>query len=211
MKQVHFTLYGKGGTGKSLAASLIAQYMRYRNHQVVFEKAISPIKQEGNYDYLFNRIVEEDKNFVIDNDPCEFLLLRRYILEADLIGLISQHGKQVVMHVVLTNDPETHSHLELMLAQMPEQVRVVVWLNEFYSEFSDFEQTAVYLKHKDRINQLVLLEKQNTSLSGKDLEKMLAARLTFEEVNVSPDFGILEKYRLHRVKEGVFRQLEEVV
>lgn len=211
MKQAHFTVYGKGGIGRSLAASLIAQYMRYRNHEVVFEKAVSSPKEEGNYDYLFNRIVEEDKNFIIDNDSCEFLLLKRYILECDLIGLISQHGKQVVMHVVLTNDPVTHSYLELMLSQMPGQVRVVVWLNEFYSEFADFEQTDIFLKNKDRIHQLILLEKHNARLVGEDMEKMLAARLTFDEVNVSPDFGILEKYRLHRVKEGVFRQLEEIV
>lgn len=211
MKQAHFTLYGKGGTGKSLAASLIAQYMRYRNHPVIFAKAISYPKQEGNFDYLFNRVVEEDTNFVIDNDTSEFLLLRRYILECELIDLICQHGKQVVMHVVLTDDPATHSHLELMLSQMPEQVRVVVWLNEFYSEFSDFEKTDVYLRNKDRIHQLILLEKQNVSLVSEDMEKMLAARLTFNEVSVSPNFGILEKYRLHRVKEGVFRQLEEIV
>lgn len=210
MKQVHFTLYGKGGTGKSLAASLIAQYMRYRNYKVVFAKAISDPKQEGNYDYLFNRIVEDDTNFVIDNDTSEFLLLRRYILECELIDLISRHGKQVVMHVVLTSDPATHSHLELMLSQIPEKVRVVVWLNEFCSEFADFEQTDAYLKNRDRIHQIVLLEKQNPRLAGKDLEKMLTAKLTFAEVNVSPDFGILEKYRLHRVKEGVFRQLEEI-
>jgi hypothetical protein len=115
------------------------------------------------------------------------------------------------MHVVLTNDPETHSYLKLMLSQMPEQVRVVVWLNEFYGEFADFEQTDVYLKNKDRIHQIVLLERHNPRLASRDMGKMLAANLTFGEVSVSPDFGILEKYRLHRVKEGVFRQLEEVV
>lgn len=211
MKQVHFTLYGKGGTGKSLAASLIAQYLRYRNHEVVFASAISHPGNEGNYDYLFNRIFEEDKNFIIDSDTAEFLLLKRYISEIDLVDLIFKHGRQVVMHVVLTDDTATHSYLELMLSQVPEQTRIVVWLNEFYSEFSDFEQTDVYLKNRDRIHGLVLLEKHNAPLVNANMEKMLSAGLTFDEVSVSPDFGVLERYRLHRVKEGVFRQLEEIV
>lgn len=208
MKQVHFML-GKGGTGKTLVASLIAQYMRYRNHEVDLVEATSLANDQGNYDYIFNYVLEANKNFVIDNDTSESLLLRQYILESDLIGLIYQYGKQVVMHVVLTDDPATHSHLELMLSQMPRQVLIVVWLNEFHSEFADFEQTDVYLKNKHRIQQLVLLE--NVRLGGRDLEKMLAARLTFAEASVSPVFCELEKRRLHRVKEGVFRQLEEVV
>lgn len=207
MKQVHFTLYGKGGVGKSLIASLVAQYL-----EVDVINVRQP-KDKSNFDELFNRIFEEDENFVIDSGPMTFFPLRQYILESDAINLISNHGKQVVMHTAITHDHGTHANLLMLVKDIPDTAKIVVWLNEVNGRIDGFEKTDTYLNSKDRIHGIVRLEwHQNSENTYRaDIQKMLVEKLTFYEVNSSPKFGIMERHRLHRVKDEIYRQLEAVV
>src|SRR5687768_8611733 len=203
MKQVHFTLYGKGGAGKSLIASLVAQYLG------VDVINVRQPKDESNFDELFNRIFEEKENLVIDSGPMTFLALRHYILESDAVNVIAKHGKQVVMHTVITHDPRTHTNFLMLVEDIPDTAKIVVWLNEVHGKIDGFEKTDTYLNNKDRIHGIVRLEghQQSESTYGADIRKMLTKELTFEEVNQSPDFGIMTKHRLNLVKEKIYRQI----
>lgn len=207
MKQVHFTMYGKGGVGKSLIASLVAQYL---GTDVI---NVRQPNDKSNFDEVFNRIFEENENFVIDSGPMTFFPLRHYMLESDAINLIANHGKQVVMHTAITHDRGTHTNLFMLFKDVPDTARIIVWLNEVNGKIEGFENTDVYLQNKDRIHGIVRLEGHQYSENTyrADIEKMLVEQLTFDEVNASLKFGIMEKHRLHRVKEEIYRQLEAVV
>lgn len=209
MKQVHFTMYGKGGVGKSLVASLVAQYLSCHGDPVEVINA-DYLMNECNFDRLFNHLLEVDEDFVVDSGPMSFISLRHYILESDVINLLSKHGKQVVMHGVISDDPHTHKNLSSLINEIPAPAKIIVWLNEFYKEIKGFEETAIYLANKERISGIVRLKSRRHSIFAADIEKMLVANLTFDEANVSPDFNIISKSRLSRVKEDIYRQLEEV-
>lgn len=239
MKQAHFTLQGKGGVGKSLISSLIAQYLRSKGEPVVvidtdpvnatisgyaaFDTQRLELMEGGslierNFDSLIERVIEEDSNFVIDNGAASFIPLSFYITENDAINLITESGKQVVIHTVITGGQairDTLAGFASLVEQMPEQARIVVWLNEFFgdivAEGKEFEEMKVYLNNKDRVHGIVRIARQTGSTFGKDIQLMLDSKLTFDEINGSADFGLMARSRLSRVKEAIFGQLKAVV
>ncbi|MDQ3018584.1 MAG: hypothetical protein M3Q64_01795 [bacterium] len=205
MKQVHFTLYGKGGAGKSFVANLIAQYLHDQAEPVADMKLSHDVE---NYDSFFDRIIEEDANFVVDNYATATFPLRHYISESDAYNLMAEHGKEVVMHIPITSNRESYEHFDRMLEQVPENIPVIVWLNEFYGKLEPFENSERYLKNKDRIRGVVHLAKQmSDEIYCSDLSEMFGAELTFNEANKSPDLGYFVRHRLNKIKESIFQQM----
>lgn len=239
VKQAHFVLQGKGGVGKSFIASLTAQYLRSRDEPVVvidtdpvnatlagykaFDVQRLELMKDGslierNFDALIERIVKEDTNFVVDNGAASFIPLSYYIGENDAIRVIGNHGKQVVIHTVITGGQamrDTFAGFTSLVRQMPEEARIIVWLNEFFGEIEAegkvFEEMKVYQNNQDRVHGIIRIARQTSSTFGKDIQLMLDSKLTFDEINKSEDFGLMSKSRLFRVREALFGQLGEVV
>lgn len=239
MKQVHFTLQGKGGVGKSFVSALITQYLRAQGEQVIaidtdpvnatlagykaFDTQRLELMEGGslverNFDQLIERVVEEDTNFVIDNGAASFIPLSYYIAENDAINLIGDNGKQVVIHTVITGGQairDTLAGFASLVEQMPGNAQIVVWLNEFFgdieAEGKTFEEMKVYQNNKDRVKGIVRIARQTGSTFGKDIQLMLDSKLTFDEVAQSPEFGLMAKSRLSQVRKGIFEQLAVVL
>lgn len=239
MKQVHFTLQGKGGVGKSLVSSFIAQYLRANNKPVTvvdtdpvnatlagykaFDTQRLELMEGGslierNFDALIERIIAEDTHFVIDNGAASFIPLSYYIAENDAINLIASHGKQVVIHTVITGGQamrDTLAGFASLVEQMPGETRIVVWLNAFFGDIEadgkTFGDMKAYLNNRDRIHGLVRIARQTGSTFGKDIQLMLDSKLTFDDVMASPDFGLMAKSRLTQVRKAIFDQLDTII
>lgn len=239
MKQVHFTLQGKGGVGKSFVSALLAQYLRAQGEPVTaidtdpvnatlagykaFDTQRLELMEGGslverNFDRLIERVVEDDTHFVIDNGAASFIPLSYYIAENDAINVIAAHNKQVVIHTVITGGQairDTLAGFASLVEQMPESTRIVVWLNEFFgdieAEGKAFEEMKVYERHRDRVHGLVRIPRQTGSTFGKDVQLMLDSKMTFDEVAESSDFGLMSKSRLAQVRKTIFDQLAAVL
>jgi len=239
MKKVHFTLQGKGGVGKSFASSLLTQFLHAKGEPVIpvdtdpvnatlagyeaFQTRRLELMEGGSlverhFDTLIENIVAEDSHFVIDNGAASFIPLSFYIAENDAINVIAQHGKQVVIHTVVTGGQamrDTLAGFAQLVEQLPPETRIVVWLNEFFgdieAEGKTFEQMKVYVANRDRVHGLVRIVRQTGSTFGKDVQLMLDSKLTFDEVAASPDFGLMSKSRLAQVKKAIFEQLDAVI
>lgn len=238
MKQVHFTLQGKGGVGKSLVASFIAQYLLSHNEPVEIFDA-DPVNPtlfgyeglkvnrldlmeghaivEEKFDALTLRIFEADSNFVIDNGASSFVALNNYMIENNIASMIADHGKQVVVHNVIAGGSaleETLTGFADIVEQMPEQVQIVVWLNEHFgkieAEGKAFNEMNIYTKNSDRVKGIVRLEKQSQTFASA-MEKMLTRKLLFSEINMSADFDLMQKSRLFRIKQDIYRRLDSVM
>lgn len=235
MKQVHFTLQGKGGVGKSFISAIMTQYLKSKNEEVIavdtdpvnatlagykaFNTQRLELMEGGslverNFDKLIEQIVVEDTNFVVDNGAASFIPLSYYIAENDAINLIGENGKQVIIHTVITGGQairDTLSGFASLVEQMPENVKIVVWLNEFFgdieAEGKTFEEMKVYQNNKDRVLGIVTIARQTGSTFGEDVKKMLDSKMTFEEVSQSSEFGLMSKSRLAKVKTAIFQQL----
>jgi len=239
MKKVHFTLQGKGGVGKSFVSSLITQYLTAQSEPVVavdtdpvnatlagyeaFNTQRLELMEGGslverNFDTLIERIVEDDSHFVIDNGAASFIPLSYYIAENDAINVISGHGKQVVIHTVITGGQamrDTLGGFAQLVEKLPDDARLVVWLNEFFGDIEadgkTFEQMRIYENNRDRVHGVVRIVRQTGSTFGKDVQLMLDSKLTFDEVAASPAFGLMSKSRLAQVKKAIFEQLAAVI
>lgn len=238
-RQVHFTLQGKGGVGKSFISSLLVQYLGGKglpvtavdtdpvNATLAGYKAFNTQRLElmengslieRNFDRLIEQVVEEDTNFVIDNGAASFIPLSYYIAENDAINLIGENGKQVIIHTVITGGQalrDTLGGFASLAEQMPGNAELVVWLNEFFgdieAEGKTFEEMKVYQNNKDRVRGIVRIARQTGSTFGEDVKLMLDSKLTFDEIKQSPDFGLMSKSRLSKVKTAIFEQLATII
>jgi hypothetical protein len=154
----------------------------------------------------------------VDNGASSFIPLNNYLIENNVVDLIAEHGKQVVIHTFIAGGAslmDTLSGFADLVEQMPEEVKIVVWLNEHKEKIvvdgKTFEELNVFLKNRDRVHGIIRMSKHNPATFGADMEKMLTASLTFDEVNMSLDFDLMKKNRLSRVKKDIYRQLEEVL
>lgn len=239
MKKVHFTLQGKGGVGKSFVSALVAQHLHDRGEAVTcidtdpvnatlagyqslnasrVELMDGSILNERKFDDMMERLLAEDANFVVDNGAASFLPLSNYLLENDAIRMISDSGKQVVIHTVVTGGQalvDTLRGFESLASQLPTSAELIVWLNEFFGDIEadgkPFEEMKVYQRHKERVSGLVRIHRQTSTTFGKDVQLMLDRKLTFAEVAADPEFGLMAKQRLVTVRRGLFDQLDSVL
>jgi hypothetical protein len=244
--QVHITLQGKGGVGKSMISSVISQYLMAKSAPARFvdtdpvnatlmgykslEAQRITLMPEGatsiderKFDELMEQIVSEDASFVIDNGASSFIALSNYIIENDAIAVMIESGKKVVIHTVVTGGQamrDTLRGFSQLASQLPEEARLIVWLNEYFGEISGkdndgnvkhFEEMTAYLNAKDKVEAIIRIPKQSSSTFGKDMELMLDQKMTFADVAASGEFGMMAKKRLDTIRDVIFKQLDNVI
>jgi CO dehydrogenase maturation factor len=199
---IHLTLQGKGGVGKSLIASILAQYLKEKGREVrcidtdpvnrTFAQygALAAdrlnLRDEHNrieqraFDSLMERfLMEESTTFVVDNGASTFLPLWHYLLENSALDYLRQNGRRVYVHTVITGGQALLDTLNGFheLAQTTEERNIVVWVNEYF---------------------------------GRDVEEMIAAKLTFNEAIGTAKLPVMAKQRLKIVQRDLFEQLDRV-
>ena len=238
MKQVHITLQGKGGIGKSYVTSLVAQNLIDRGEEVIcidtdpINATLSSFKafkaqridllqdnriKEGLFDDMMEQILNTDSHFVIDSGAASFIPLSNYLVQHDALGMIAEHGKQPVIHSVIAGGfalNNTLSDFAQMAEQMPETAQIIVWLNEHFGKIEfdgkTFEQSKAYQKHKERVTGILRLPRQNEDTFGQTIEQLIAERLTFTEALQSDIFRIMSKQRITMYRRGIYDQLATV-
>ncbi len=238
-KRVNMTLQGKGGVGKSIVSSLLAQYYMENNQPVVCYDtdavnatlsgyqalSVRPVElmagghlNARQFDVMMASILSEACHFVIDNGTSTFIPLLNYLIENQAVAMITEAGKQVMIHCVITGGqglPDTLNGFSQLASQLPESAPIMVWLNEYFGEIGAagqaFEEMTVYAQHSHRVAGIVRMPRVTASTFGKDLALILDRRLTFGEAQHSDQFGPMSRQRLAMVKRSFFDQLALVI
>lgn len=234
---VHLTLQGKGGVGKSKVSWWLAQYLSrngkppamidtdpvnstFSGYAALDVQRLELMADDNNidtrrFDTLMEQLLTADTDFVIDNGAATFVPLTSYLIENDAISMIGNAGRQVVVHIVIAGSSmllDTLAGLKSLAEQLPDEAKIVVWLNEFQGPIQhdgkDFENMQVYDRFKDRISGIVRLTKQSEQTFGKDISDVLEQKLTIDEALASEKFTIMSKQRLSMVRRAVFEQLD---
>lgn len=239
MKQVHITLQGKGGIGKSYVSCLIAQNLLDREEEVTcidtdpINATLASFKalnvqqihllednriKEGLFDEMMEMILKTDSHFVIDNGAASFVPLSNYLIQHDALNMIAESSKQPIIHTIIAGGfglNNTMSDFAQLAEQMPEQANMIVWLNEHFGKIEadgkSFEQSKTYQKHKDRVSAIIRLPRQNEDTFGQTIEQLITERLTFSEALESEVFRIMSKQRITMYRRGIYDQLKTVV
>lgn len=236
---IHLTLQGKGGVGKSLIAAVLVQYLRQTgldvrcidtdpvNRTFAQYSALKAdrlcLRDEHNridqrsFDALMERFLSEDEaTFVVDNGASTFLPLWHYLLENNALDYLRQHGRRVVVHTVVTGGQALMDTLNGFheLAQTTQDRNIVVWINEYFgrveADGKKFSDMAAYRENAEKVCGAVVFTKRNQDTFGRDLEEMIAAKLTFDEAIGSSRLPIMAKQRLRVVQRDLFEQLVSI-
>jgi hypothetical protein len=232
---VHLVLQGKGGVGKSVIASWLAEYLIKRgqpvccidgdpvNRSLGQYKAIpveklelvnaSGILQRSSYDALVDRFVQESLVFVLDSGATAFLPFWTYIVEADIVSVLRDAGRRVYIHIPISGgEMLTDTLLGFKtIAETATDRNLVVWINEYFGpvkrDDKTFDQMQVFRDHQDKVLASVGLPQLSPDTFGENVRRMREKKLTFEEAIISPEFHVVAKQRLAMVRRGLFEQL----
>jgi hypothetical protein len=234
---IHLSLQGKGGVGKSLLASILAQYFsdrrrtvrcmdtdpvnrtlsQYRALQVERIQLVEDgnrINQRG-FDVLMERfLTESGVTFVVDNGASTFLPLWHYMLENNALGLLRDEGRQVYVHTVVTGGQALTDTLNgfAALAKTAQDQSIIVWVNEYFgrveAEGKPFHEMAAYRDNSGKVAGSISVMRRNPDTFGRDLEEMVSRKLTFEEALAMPEFSLMSRQRLRVVQRDLFEQLD---
>ena len=234
---VHITLQGKGGVGKSVAASFLAQYLKNRGEAVTCFDT-DPVNQtlmnykslgahqillmngsnidEGKFDNLMEKLCSDTGAFVVDNGTASFIPLSNYIIENSAFEILKDSGKEVFLHCIVTGGQALNDTLTGLkaLASQANDSNIVVWLNEYFgpvtSDGKSFQDMAVYQAFKHRIVGVVRIVQRTADTFGRDIESMLSRKLTFQEILEDQSTPIMVKQRAKMVQRDIFTQLDTV-
>jgi len=89
-----------------------------------------------------------------------------------------------------------------------------VWVNEYFgrveAEGKKFSEMAAYRDNAEKVCGAIVFSKRNQDTFGRDVEEMIAAKLTFNEAIGTGKFPIMAKQRLKIVQRDLFDQLDRV-
>ena len=236
---VHFILQGKGGIGKTLVSTILAQWLADKDEKPLrcFDtdqenatfsryKAMNvkhvPVMTDNRmidpkrFDALMIDILEEDGNCVVDNGANTFSPLMAYLLENDCFSLLQESGRKVYIHVIVGGGDTLHdTAMGFLSTAKSTNVPLVLWENEHFgllqsASGKQFTESATYADNAGRVVGRVVLSQRNADTFGADIKKMNIARLTADEVRASEKFNVMEKQRIKVVFRDLFDQLDKV-
>ena len=232
---IHLSLQGKGGVGKSLVASILAQYLISRgaevrcidtdpvNRTLTQYKRLDaqPLKllREGGvdprgFDALMDNILTTEATFMIDNGASTFIPLWNYVIENNVRSLLKEAGKRLCVHTVITGGQALEDTLKgfAALAETNPDRSIVIWLNEYFGRIEQdgkgFTEMVVCQQNEAKILGSVGIPKRNQDTFGRDVEEMITRKQTFDEAITTGDFGIMTKQRLKVIQRDLFEQLD---
>lgn len=237
MSKIHFILQGKGGVGKSLVASLIAQYSVEHNetalcidtdpvnHSFSAYKELNVIQldilvdnyiDQSKFDQLIELISDNpEQDAVIDNGASCFVPMSNYLLENEIVEMLIELGHEVVIHSVVTGGQsmmDTLHGLNRVLSDYPSLCRFVVWCNPYWGDIvfdgKSFESLKAYTSNKDKINSVIYLPAMQADTFQRDFINMLKSKLTFKQALSSKELSIMTRQRLTMLRRKIFSAIE---
>lgn len=234
---IHFIMQSKGGVGKSVVSSLMAQYLKdkvnnlsiididpnnktlasYKNLNV---KQIDIIKDDENivdqskFDVFLQDFLQTDNStFLIDTGSGEYLPLNNYLTIMGIADIIRDFDKTMYIHVPINYgqaEDDTKKCL-LKLTETYNNVGIVVWENEYFGKpITEFVQTKAY-KSFDNIIGAVKLKKLNADTFEKDFKTMIKHGMTFDDVKTDNKvFEFFGKTRLDRIQKDINAQIDTI-
>lgn len=235
---VHLSLQGKGGIGKSLVASILAQYFLERGQKVrcfdadpvnhtLAQYAKLPVERvkllgDGGVDprgfdaLLEEVLMTEHGIIVVDSGASTFIPLWNYILENDVVGTLKEIETQLYVHSIVTGGQALGDTLKGLceVAETATDRNIIVWINEYFGPISyggkEFLEMSAYKDHADKVLGTITIRRRSPDTFGRDMHEMITRKQTFDEAMESESCFMMNRKRLHIVQDDLFNQLDRL-
>lgn len=236
MARIHITLQGKGGVGKSVVATVVAQYLAskgtrplcididpvnatFHGYQALDVQRLQIMEDDEiksrKFDALIELLASLSSAAVIDSGASSFVPLSHYLISNQVPSLLAEMGHELVVHTVITGGQallDTVSGFAHLTGQFPKETIFVAWLNPYWGpiehEGKGFEHMKAYIANRDRVSAIARIPQLKDETYGRDLGDMLQARLTFDEALALSSLTIMTRQRLKIIKGLLFNQLD---
>lgn len=236
-KYFHLVLQAKGGIGKSLTASILAQYYSKRGCnvtaidcdpstptfsaipglsavplQILEDDEINPRRFDEMMEIIFS--AEDDAQIVCDIGTSAFVQFSSYLTQNAALPFLQDNGVQVLIHSPICGGPAFKSTIDGLgaLFDLFRTTRFVVWENEFFGAIAKdgkgFKESKLYEAYKDQILEVLVHPKVQQSTFGADVHSMMERNSTFEAAIKSADFKIMSRQRLRQIWTAHVEQLD---
>jgi hypothetical protein len=228
-------LQGKGGVGKSLVTSLLAQYFLARGqavrcvdtdpvnqtlsqYRLLNAEHIHLLRDGGvdprGFDALMEIVLQEQGVFVVDNGASTFIPLWNYLLESNALNMLRDAGRRVFVHTVITGGQALADTLKgfKSLAETSTERNIIVWINEYFGKVErdgkHFGDMAAYRENEHKVFGSVAIPRRNQDTFGRDVEDLVVRKLTFDEAIRDSHFCLMSRQRLRVIQREIFEQLD---
>jgi hypothetical protein len=168
------------------------------------------------FDVLMERLLTEDGIFIVDNGASTFIPLWSYIVENNVLELLRATGRRLCVHTVVTGGQALGDTLKgfKSLADSSAERNIVVWLNEYFGlierDGKTFTEMLAYKESEPKIFGMVRVPKRNQDTFGRDIEEVIARKLTFDDAIRNGGASVMSKQRLKVVQRELFEQLDQM-
>jgi hypothetical protein len=235
---VHLILQGKGGVGKSVVASWLAEFLMKNGrlvccidgdpvnrslgqYKALRAEKLDLVNQDGlvqrtRYDGLLERFATETAAFVVDSGATAFMPFWTYVVETEMTAVLREAGRKVYVHVPISGGEMLNDTLLgfKTLAESTTERSIVLWINEYFGPVTRdgkcFEQMQVYLDNQEKVLGSVGIPQRSPDTYGETIRLMREKKLTFGEAIQSPEFMLAQRSRLHIVQRDLFEQLQRL-
>ena len=236
---IHFILQGKGGIGKTLVSTMLAQWLKTKHpdtlrcydtdqENTTFSryKAMNvkpvPVMTDARtidpkgFDALMIDILASEGDCVIDNGANSFTPLMAYLLENHAYARLQESGRAVFIHTIVGGGDTLHDTAPgFVSTAKATKVPMIVWEYQLFGLLQtpsgkNFTESQTFHDYADRIRGRITLFQRNSDTFGADIKKMNTTRLILDEVIASDKFNVMEKQRIKTVYREVFEQLDKV-
>jgi len=225
MATIHIFIQSKT-TGKSLFAAFLAQYLGEERGEktqcadldILFGSlkgfaALKATQVEVKDVPAYCRAIPQDTAHVIMDVSVGVFFDFCGQFRSRILPALEQGGHSPLLHTVITGGGqmmETYNGFHNLAENFP-GLPFVVWLNPYYGEIAaesrSFEESGVFMRHKDAVRALVRLP-LCTDLTKEDVRDMYTAHLTFKEALERTDNSIAVRSRLNKHRESLYAALK---
>lgn len=234
MAVINIILQGKGGVGKSFAASLLSQYLIDRNQLVAcfdtdpvnttlaaytklqatkVEIMENDVINSRFFDTMIEKLVDLPKKAyaVIDSGASTFIPLASYMSENNVAQFFSDTGHKLMLHTIIVGgqaETDTIQGLKSLLSGFP-GTPITIWVNPFFGQIAFTDNHEFAKKNEKNGGVIITLPFYKKETFGYDLELMLKSRLTFDQAISTDEFNIMAKQRLKIAMNDIWNILDE--
>jgi hypothetical protein len=134
--------------------------------------------------------------------------------KAEFPAVLREANRRLIIHTVITGGQALADTVMgfKSLAEGCETRSIIVWINEYFGpvekDGKKFTQLGAFLEHQDKVAGTIVIPRLSPDTFGRDLEDMVARKLTFGEIAWATGFTLMTKQRLRMIERELFEQLD---